>query len=92
MRIKGHFDHRMEQLTRLLDHDKRSELKAPRASTFQSSNHGLSASPDDQLGLKAGVAPHLIQLIDRVKANNEKKIFNPQASFVSVFPLLEAGK
>ena len=91
MRIKNHFDHRMEQLMRLLDHSDHSQRaaeKAPRASTFQ--NVG-GPSPDDQLGLRAGVAPHLLQLIDRVKANNEN-IFNPQASFVSAFSLWDTGK
>ena len=91
MRIKNHFDHRMEQLLRILEHSEhsqRAEAKAPRASTFQSVG---GPSPDDQLGLRAGVAPHLLQLIDRVKADNEKNIFSPQASFVSALPLW-AGK
>lgn len=94
MRIKNHFDHRMEQLMRLLEHSEHSqrepEAKPPRASTFQTVGSG--PSPDDQLGLRAGVAPHLLQLIDRVKADNEKNIFNPQASFVSALPLWESGK
>lgn len=95
MRIKTHFDHRMEQLMRFLEHSdhfdhREAEAKPPRANTFQ--NVGSGPSPDDQLGLKAGVAPHLLQLIDRVKADNEKNIFNPQASFVSALPLWERGK
>ena len=94
MRIKGHFDHRMEQLARLLDHDKRSESKAQRG-PFQNpkSDQGL-LSPDEQglkAGLKAGVAPHLIQLIDRVKADSEKRIFDAQKSLASAADFVSAA-
>ena len=76
MRIKAHFDRRMEQF-----HYPKEELKA---STDKVGISGARVSPDAQLGLKAGVAPHLIQLIDRVKASNDNQVvFNPQASYAS---------
>ena len=77
MRIKAHFDRRMEQF-----HFPEKELKA---STDKVGISSARVSPDAQLGLKAGVARHLIQLIDRVKASNDNQsAFYPQASYASI--------
>lgn len=52
----------------------------------------ISVSPDEQLGMKAGVAPHLIQLIDRVKADNESTIFSGQVPFSTSFRSMRSGR
>ena len=54
-----------------------------RTSTAGGGTGFLASSPEMELGLKAGVAPHLIQLIERVKANHDAGAFAASTFTVS---------
>lgn len=75
MRIKSHFDCHMERLT-MLWQPHRTEPAEP---AFQKHGTGL-APPDEMLKMRAGASPHLIQLIERVKAKDERPTFTGQVS------------
>eukprot|EP00438_Fugacium_kawagutii_P023710 Skav228037 [mRNA] locus=scaffold1188:85057:85737:+ [translate_table: standard] len=109
IRIKSHFDRRMEQLSMLLQQQPmqpepnvsprrpstnvQPTMSVPvsprRPSTSVQPTVSIAVSPDEQLGMRAGVAPHLIQLIDRVKAENGT-IFHGQGPFSTSFRSLRS--
>jgi len=94
-RIKNHVDHRIDQLTRLLERSDSGDSREREAKSKGPSQNLNGPSPD-QLGLRAGVAPHLLQLIDRIKAEKEKAkestILRAQVSFISALPSWRSGK